>query len=266
MGRGIGPEVGFGPKNAFRMAVITLRRDAERQHDHERNREIWRTFRLVDRDDPLAGTHPFVNGFGLLESVTEDRIAARTTVSKHSQRSAEVMTYVQEGTLDYKDSLGRSGIIQAGQFQHTVVGNGVQQTQSNASPTSSARVFRIALRLAKADQAPGLEQRRFSTAERRGTMCIVASPDARGGSLRTRQDALVYSAMLAPGHHLVHELSGSHSAWLHVVRGVVALGDVDLVTGDGAGLTHEHVLSLTAREESEVLVIELGGRAAGSAE
>ena len=241
--------------------MITLRRDTERVHVRERNREIWRTFRAADRDDPAAGSPPFLTGFGILESLTEDRLPGRTSISKHSQRSAEVVTYVQEGALAYDDSLGRSGTIQAGQFQHTVVGNGVHQTHTNASKTSVARVYRVALRLSKPDPAPALEQRRFSAAERRDRLRTVASSDGRDGSLRTRQDVLVYSAVLAPGHHLVHELSPERSAWLHVVRGALALGSSVLGTGDGAGLMDEHVLSVTAQQESEILVIELRGTA-----
>jgi redox-sensitive bicupin YhaK (pirin superfamily) len=236
---------------------MNIRRNADRLHSRERNREIWRTFPVADRDEPFAGQPPFVRGFGVLENVTEDRLAARTSISKHSQRSTEVVTYVQEGTLAYEDSLGRSGITQAGQFQHTIVGNGVQQTQANASKVSLARVFRLSLRLANPDATPGLEQRRFSTADRRGALCLVASSDGRNGSLRMRQDVLVYSAIFDAGRRVVHELPPQRQAWLHIVQGAVVLGDAVLTAGDGAGLRSEHIISLTAQEESEILVVEL---------
>jgi len=224
---------------------------------------MWLTFQPADRDDPLTGRPPFTRGFGILENVTEDQLAARANLTQHGPPSAEVLTYVQQGALAYQDSLGRSGIIQAGQFQHTIVGNGVRQTQANASKTSFARVFRLSLRLSKPDPAPHLEQRRFSTADRRGAFCIVASSDGRSGSLRTRQDVLVYSAMFASGQHMVHALSPARGAWLHIVGGSVVLGEVVLTVGDGAGVTGEHVLSLTAQEDSEILVVELDARAAG---
>jgi len=91
-----------------------------------------------------------------------------------------------------------------------------------------------------------------------GWLCVVASPDARSGSLRLRQDALLYSAMLDPGDHVVHELSQGRSTWLHLVEGEASFRDIVLSTGDGAGVTAEHAVSLTAREETEILLLDLG--------
>ena len=111
---------------------------------------------------------------------------------------------------------------------------------------------------------PGHEQKRFSAADRRGALCVVASPDARRGSLRVHQDALLYSAMLSPGKHVVHELGQGRCAWLHLVEGEVTLGDVVLSTGDGAGVTAERAVSLTARVETEILLVDLGDDRPGS--
>ena len=120
---------------------------------------------------------------------------------------------------------------------------------------------RSGLRPAQAGLDPGHEQKRFSTADRRGELCVVASPDGRRGSLRIHQDALLYSAMLGRGKHVVHELREGRSAWLHLVEGEVTLGDLVLSSGDGAGLTAERAVSLTAREETEILLIDLGAEA-----
>src|SRR6185295_16277227 len=98
----------------------------------------------------------------------------------------------------------------------------------------------------------------FSAADRRGGLCVVASPDARRGSLRVHEDALLYSALLSPGKHVVHELGEGRRAWLHVVDGKATLGDVVLSTGDGAGITAERAVSLTAREETEILLVDIG--------
>src|SRR4029453_16065813 len=158
----------------------------------------------------------------------------------------------------YDDSSGRSGVIQAGEFQRTTAGRGSHHSETNASRTDSAQVFQICLRSAQGGLEPGLERKRFSAAERRGGLCVVASPDARRGSLRIHQDALMYSAMLDPGQHVVHELSQGRSAWLHLVEGAMTLGDIVLTTGDGAGVTAERAVSLTAREETEILLLDLG--------
>ena len=171
---------------------------------------------------------------------------------------------MREGALAYDDSSGRSGVIQAGEFQRTTAGRGSHHSETNASRTDWAQVFQICLRPAQAGLVPGLEQKRFSAAERRGGLCLVASSDARRGSLRIHQDALLYSAMLGPGKHVVHELREGRSAWLHLVEGEVTLGDVVLSSGDGAGLTAERAVSLTAREETEILLVDLGARRPGS--
>jgi redox-sensitive bicupin YhaK (pirin superfamily) len=104
------------------------------------------------------------------------------------------------------------------------------------------------------------EQRRFSTAQRRGGLCVVASPDRRNDSLRLGQDVLMFSALLDPGQHVVHELASARSAWLHVVHGEATLDGLVLTSGDGAGFAAERAVSLTAREETEILLVDLGGQ------
>jgi redox-sensitive bicupin YhaK (pirin superfamily) len=232
--------------------MITLRRAKERHHDRRREREVWLTFYPQDRLGPLAG------GFGSLELLDEDRLAPGAGLPRRPQRDAEIVTYVRGGALAYDDSTGRSGVIQAGEFQRTTAGRGTRHTETNASRTDWAHVFQLSVRPSEAELASGREQKRFSAAERRGGLCVVASPDGRRGSLRIHQDALLYSAMLDPGKHVVHELSQGRSAWLHLVEGEATLGDVVLSTGDGAGLTAERAVSLTAREETEILLVDIG--------
>jgi len=232
--------------------MITLRRAAERHHDRRRKHEVWLTFDAKDRTDPLA------DGFGALQILDEDRLSAGADLSRRPDRDAEIVTYVCGGALAYDDSMGRPGVIQAGEFRRTTAGRGRRQHETNASRNDSAHVFQIWFRPAEGGIDPGHEQKRFSTAERRGGLCLVASPDARRGSLRIHQDALLYSAMLGPGKHVVHELREGRSAWLHLVAGEITLGDLVLSRGDGAGITAERAVSLTAREETEILLVDLG--------
>jgi quercetin 2,3-dioxygenase len=232
--------------------MITLRRSKERYHDRRRKQEVWLTFHPQARADPLA------DGFGALEIFDEDRLAPGGYLAPHPPHEADIVTYVREGSLVYQDATGRSGVIHAGEFQRTTVGRRSRSSETNASRTDCAHVFQIGLRPAQAGRDPCHEQKRFSAADRRGALCVVASPDARRGSLRVHQDALLYSAMLSPGTHVVHELGQNRRAWLHLVEGEVTLGDVVLSTGDGAGVTAERVVSLTARVETEILLIDLG--------
>ena len=232
--------------------MITLRRAGERHHDRRREQQVWLTFDAQDRTDPLA------DGFGALESLDEDRLSPGADLPRRTRRDAEIITYVCRGGLACDGSVGRSGVLQAGEFQRTTPGRDGRHSETNASRTDWAHVFRLWLRPDKGGLEPGREQKRFSTADRRGGLCVVASPDARRGSLRLHQDALLYSALLGPGKHVVHELQEGRSAWLHLVEGEVTLGDVILSSGDGAGLTAERTVSLTAREETEILLVDLG--------
>jgi len=234
--------------------MITFRRAEERHHDRRRKRDVWLTFYPEDRADPLA------DGFGTLELLDEDRLPPGASVPRRPPHDAEIVTYVHEGALAYEDSTGRSGVIQAGEFQRMTAGRGVRHSEANASQTDWAHVFRIWLRPSEAGREHGYEQRRFTMAERRDGLCVIASPDARRGSLRIHQDALLYSALLDPGQHVVHELSPRRSAWLHVVHGEVILGDVVLTAGDGAGVTGERVVSFTAREDAAILLLDVGER------
>ena len=239
--------------------MITLRRGDERRHDRGPKQETWLTFCSQDREDPLA------DGFGALEVLNEGRLSPGAGLLAYphrdagSVRDAEIVTYVREGALAYKDSMGRSGIVQAGEFQRMTVGRGMRHRERSASQTNGVHVFQVWLPPAETEVEPSHEQRRFSAAERRGLLCAVASANARRSSLRIHQDAVVYSTLLDPGQHVVHQLTPGRTAWLHLVVGEVALGDVVLTTGDGAGLTGEHAVSLTAREESEILLLDLGG-------
>jgi redox-sensitive bicupin YhaK (pirin superfamily) len=233
--------------------MITVRRTGERHHDRRRKHEVWLTFDANDRNDPLA------DGFGALQILDEDRLSPGAELSRRPDRDAEIVIYVCGGALAYDDSTGRAGVIQAGEFRRTTAGRGRRQHETNASRSDWAHVFQIWLRPTQAAVGPGHEQKRFSTAERRGELCVVASPDGRRGSLRLNQDAVLYSAMLEPGRHVVHELAQKRSAWLHIVQGDAALGDVVLTTGDGVGITAERAVSLTARVQTEILLLDLAG-------
>jgi len=231
--------------------MITLRRSNERRHDRRGKQEVWHTFGPRSREDALA------DGFGALEVLDEERLPPSAGVARHPPCDAEIVTCVREGALAYEDSAGRSGVIQAGEFQRMTAGRRIQHSERNASRTDWAQVFQVWVRPSEADLEPDYEQRRFSAAERRGVLCVVASPDGRRGSLRIHQDALIYSAMLDPGQHVIHELLPGRSAWLHLVHGAVSLGDSILTTGDSAGVSAEPAISLTARENSEILLFDL---------
>lgn len=232
--------------------MITLRRTKERYHDRRKKPEEWLTF---PHEDPAS---PFPGGFGVLESLSEAHLLPGASIPSEPRYDCEIVTYVREGALSYEDTLGRSGVIQAGEFQRATTGRRVRYRETNVSRVDGAHVFQLWLRPTTTglDPEQEQEQKRFSVAERRDRLCVVASEDARNASLRLHEDAVVYSALLARGHHVVHELTPGRSAWLHVVEGELSLGETLLTTGDGAGFTAERVLSLTARAGSEILLLD----------
>jgi len=231
--------------------VLLIRRDNQRSHRHRRATHSWHTF----GDRPLERGH--VEGFGALSALDEYRLAKGAGVPHHGGRDAEILTYVHEGAIAFEDPAGRSGVLQAGEFQRFSVKLREHSRETNASDTEPAHVFQIDLRPSRASLLPGQEHKRFSAAQRKRDLCTVASPDGRGGSLRMEQDTYLYSVLLSKGQHVAHELLLERTAWLHVVEGEVQVGDVVLTTGDGAGFSAEPVVSITALRECELLIVDL---------
>jgi len=230
--------------------VITLRRAEEREYLRRRKREAWLTFSPRDQSALPA------DGFGHLRIFEEGRLPPQTSRRKPIQEEAEIITYVREGTLAYEDSTGRSGLISAGEFQRMTATRGIRYGETNTSPTEWAHVFQLWLRPSVGLKA-GHEQKRFSVAERRGVMRVVASPDGQKGSLQIHLDALLFSTILGRGQHLVHQLSEGRCAWLHIVQGAARCGPMAMNTGDGAGIKAEPAVSLTASEATEALLLDL---------
>ncbi len=232
--------------------MITLRRDTERHHRGYRKQEVWLTFYPQDRTDALA------DGFGALATFNEIRFPPGGGTAAQPRDEAEVITYVHKGTLAHEDSTGKSGVIQAGEFQHMTNGHRIRHKDTNPSRTDWAHVFRISLHPSKVGLDCAHEQRRFTAAQRRNVLCVVASPDGRKGSLRIHQDALTYSSILDPGHRLVHELLPGRSVWLHIMYGEATLNDIVLTQGDGVGIAIEPAVSLTIQENTELLLVDVG--------
>jgi redox-sensitive bicupin YhaK (pirin superfamily) len=230
--------------------MITLRSATQRHHLGEGDQHVWSTFHAADQ------TPSFVGGFGDVEALNEIQLPPGAVVIERPHGDAELVTYVHRGALAYQDSLGRSGVVYAGEFQRMTLGRAIKHRQANASETTFAHVLQLWLHPARAGLEQSIEQRRFSAAERRGALRVVASPDARRGSLHLQQDTVLYSAMLRPGQHVIHELASGRCAWLHVVDGAARLADHMMSSGDGAGVTDEVAVSLTAHEETELLLVE----------
>lgn len=231
--------------------MIIVRRSADRYHVRRRQRDVWSTFLPKVAD-----------GFETLIALNEGLIPPGESIPPLSFQDAEVITYVLEGALACKGSKGGVGVTYAGEFQRRGAVRG--RRERNASRSAWARVFQIGLRSSAVGLQPSPETKRFSIAQRRGVLCVIASHDGRCGSLRIQSDAQVHSAILDSGRHLAYELAPESRAWLHIVTGEVQMGGDVLTTGDGAGITAEHAVSLVAEDDSEILLVGLAEPQLGS--
>ncbi len=232
--------------------MITLRRADERHLDRRLRQELWHSFNPSEPGKPHSG------GFGALESLTENRLPPAGVSAARPSRDAETVTYLCQGAIAQENSTGSSGVVRAGEFQRMAIGHGIRPKETNASRTQWAQIFRISLRPLEVGSNGAREQMRVASAQRHNVLRIVTSPDGRQGSLHTHQDALIYSSLIDPGHHLIHELLPGRNAWLHVICGEAASHDIILTQGDAVGVTNERSLSLTAHEKCEILLVDVG--------
>lgn len=232
--------------------MITLCRHDERRHIQWGKHDVWLTF------FPQKRSGPKVDKFGILRAFDEMRHPPGGALASHAPDASEVITYVHRGQLTQEDSTGSSGVVQAGEFQRMTFARGVHCKETNASRTHWVHLFRISLCPSEAGHSSDGEQRRFAAAQRHNLLCVVASRDGRKGSLPVRQDAIICSSVLDPGHHLIHELFPGRSAWLHVLCGEATLYGTVLTSGDAAGLRSESAVSFTARDDSEILLVDVG--------
>lgn len=232
--------------------MIVLRRNSERRYVQRGKQDCWLTFY------PREPAGPCTDEFGVLAGLNEIRTPPGAGSGSYPAEEAEIVTYVHRGALAQEDSTGASGVVHAGEFQRMNIGCGIRHKETNASRTDWAHIFRISLRPSGAGLVRAHEQRRFAAAQRHNALCVVASPDGRKGSLLISQDALVYSAVVDAGRHLIHELHAGRSAWLHLIYGEATLQDIVMSQGDGGGLTTERSVSLTAQENTELLLVDVG--------
>lgn len=231
--------------------MITLCRATDRRHVRHGEQDTWHTFHSADGPDREK--------MGLDALIAFDEICL-STGGKSGLRghgAAELVTYVRAGVISQRDSSGRAALILAGEFQAMLTGPRDRHAGLSVSHTDPAHIFRILMRAPTTESSPALQQRRFTVAQRRNQLCVVASPDARQGSLRLRQDAVIYSSMLDAGDHVVHELRPGRKAWLHLVEGEATLGEIRLSQGDGIGVTDELSVSFTAQESAEILMVDM---------
>ena len=206
----------------------------------------------------FAGYHdPEHMGFGALRVINEDRVAPAAGFPTHPHRDMEIISYVLEGALEHKDSLGTGSVIRPGDVQRMSAGTGVLHSEFNASRSEPVHFLQIWVIPDRAGLAPGYEQKSFKLDERTNKLRLVASPDGRDGSLTVHQDVKLWSGVLLPGGTAKLKVEPGRRLWVQVARGGVAVNGRALAAGDGAAIEDETALELASDELSEVLVFDL---------
>jgi len=196
-------------------------------------------------------------GFRALRVINEDRVQPGRGFGTHPHRDMEIISYVLEGALEHRDSLGTGSVITPGEVQRMSAGTGVTHSEFNSSRSELVHFLQIWILPERAGLPPGYEQRTFPAGEKRGKFRLVASRDGREGSVTIHQAVDLYTSVFAPGEAVTHRLTPGRSAWVQVARGAVTLNDTALSAGDGAAVSEEPLLTVTAKDQAEVLLFDL---------
>lgn len=198
-------------------------------------------------------------GFRALRVINDDRVAPGGGFPTHGHSDMEIVSYVLDGALEHRDSLGTGSVIRPGDVQRMTAGTGVRHSEFNASRTQPVRFLQIWILPERRAIEPGYEQKSYSTADKRGQLRLVASPDGRDESVTIHQDVNLYAGLLAGDEHVTFSPPAGRSTWIQVARGHVALNGHSLAEGDGAAIQNEAKLELRASgpDEAEVLVFDL---------
>lgn len=231
--------------------MLTLRRAEDRGHADHGWLSSHHTFSFASYHDPRH------MGFGPLRVINEDRVAPGGGFPPHSHQDMEIISYVLEGALEHKDSMGNGSVIKPGDVQRMSAGTGVVHSEYNASKKEPVHFLQIWL-LPKARRLPaGYEQKQFSDEDKRGRLRLIASSDGAEGSVRIQQDARLFAALLEKGESVRHQFGGGRKGWLHVARGSVEVNGQPLKAGDALAVSGEEQLSIRSADRGEVLLFDM---------
>ena len=232
--------------------MIEIRRSAERGHVNHGWLDSYHSFSFADYRDP-EHVH-----FGPLRVINEDRIAGGQGFGTHGHRDMEIVTYVLEGALAHRDSMGNGSTIRPGDVQRMSAGTGVMHSEFNASPDEEAHLLQIWVIPRRAGDQPGYEEKRFDAADKRGRLRVVASPDGRDGSVTIHADASIYAALIDGAETASFAVPDGRLVYVHVARGSLTVNGKVLQAGDAAKLSDTDTVTLEQGNQAEVLLFDLG--------
>jgi len=230
-----------------------IRRSSERGFADHGWLKSFHTFSFADYFDPEHVE------FGPLRVINEDRVEAGAGFGTHGHRDMEIISYVLEGELAHKDSMGNGSIIRPGDVQRMSAGTGIRHSEFNPNPKKPVHFLQIWIQPAVRNIEPSYEEKRFAPEEKRGRLRLIVSPDRADGSLLIHQDAKVYAGLFTGNERTEFETARGRRIYLHVARGSVKANGTALEAGDALRITDGAALRLSDAQDAEVLVFDLPG-------
>ena len=231
--------------------MITLRKAGDRGHANHGWLDSFHSFSFADYYDPAH------MGFGPLRVINEDRVEPGMGFGTHGHRDMEIVSYVLDGELEHKDSMGTGSIIVPGDVQRMSAGKGVLHSEFNPSRERKVHFLQIWIEPAVRGIAPSYEQANVPAAAKRGRLAPIAGPQGAGAAVTIHQDARLYAALLDGAERVTHALAPGRRAYVHVARGRVRVNGEPLAAGDAAKLEGEAAIALDQGEAAEVLLFDL---------
>ena len=232
--------------------MIAIRHSNDRGHANHGWLSSRHTFSFGHYYDPQF------MGFGPLRVINEDRVKPAQGFDTHGHSDMEILSYVLDGALEHKDSMGNGSIMRPGDLQRMTAGTGVRHSEFNASDTDPVHFLQIWVLPEKNGLQPGYEQKTFSDDDKRGRLRLIGSRDGRDGSVTIHQDVDLYATLLDAGDSVRHNLGDGRKGWIQVARGSVVLNDRELDAGDGVAIDGPAHVTVTGSTEAEVLVFDMG--------
>ncbi|MCX7153732.1 MAG: pirin family protein [Proteobacteria bacterium] len=231
--------------------MMQIRKGDERGYADHGWLRSFHSFSFADYHDPAH------MGFGALRVINEDRVNPGMGFGTHGHRDMEIISYVLEGAVEHKDSMGNGSVIRPGDVQRMSAGTGVRHSEFNPSKTEGVHFLLIWIEPGVTGIEPGYEEKHFDAASKRGKLRLVASADAREGSVKIHQDASLYAALVDGAEKITHPLAKGRRAYVHVARGSVSVNGQALAAGDALKVAGESAIKLEHGDKAEVLLFDL---------
>jgi redox-sensitive bicupin YhaK (pirin superfamily) len=231
--------------------MLQVRKSAERGNANHGWLQSKHTFSFGDYRDP---NH---TGFGPLLVINEDRVAPGQGFGTHGHRDMEIISYVLEGALEHKDSIGTGSVLHYGDVQRMSAGTGVRHSEFNGSKSEQVHFLQIWIEPNVTGIAPSYEEKHFAAETKQGQLRLIASGDGRDGSVLIHQDAAIYATIMQQGDRLEHALAAGRSGYVHVIRGQLSVNGIALGGGDALKISGEAAIALGEAADAEVLLFDL---------